>query len=353
MNPPRWMSEEGPDSDVAVSSRCRLARNIADYPFPWRADELQSKTAAEQILSAAERCGGALRDSHAFAAARLSPPDLDRLIEWRYASKTWAEGGANRWLVIARGGALSLLVNEEDHLRIQCILPGSLVESCWAKASEIDAALSRNLQFAWRDQIGFLTAALTNAGTGLRASVLLHLPGLRFAGKLESRLAGAEELGSAVRGLYGEGTAAAGDLFQVSNRRSFGVDPRDLLTEVVASTRLLIEAEREAREKLFGPDAGRLWLAEEVYSALTELYRRDLTPVELLRGISILRLGAARRLIRTPLAAAAEWIAIAGLSASSEQQADRGREEFERTRRSAALRQRLRGLLDSAGTFAG
>jgi protein arginine kinase len=254
---------------------------------------------------------------------------------------------------VTRDGTGSLLINEEDHLRIQVIEPGFLVESCCVKAQEMERAVGQSVRFAHHPRIGYLTSALTNAGTGLRVSVLLHLPGLTRIGQLSAHFDAARELGATVRGLYGEGTLGAAGFYQISNRRSFGVDSRDLAWGVAAFAQRLIEAERESRRMLFQSDAGRVALAEEVYEVLTELKDSDPTPRELLHFVSILRLAASEGLLRVNMASTAEWVAIAGVAAALESEMERGAERFEAGRRSAVLRQRLRRLLEPAGTFTG
>ena len=353
MNAPLWLREEGPDSDVVLSTRCRIARNLESAPFPWRANELQRKFVSESLRNAAERAGGPLRDAESIAAGQQSPEEINRLVEWRYASRTWAEGGSHRWLVGARDGILSLLINEEDHLRIQAISPGFLVESCTSGAQDIERALSLYVPFARHDRIGYLTSALTNAGTGIRVSVFVHLSALMETGDLEPRLATARELGATVRGLFGEGTSGEGGFFQISNRRAFDLHPQDIVSGVTASARMLVNAEREARRALYGSHSGRLSLAEEVYSSLTEIHRRDPSPTELLTVVSILRMGVAEGLVPASLAATAEWVSLAGLSAAFDSEPRREVERFEAARRSATLRQRLRGILERPGTFTG
>jgi protein arginine kinase len=350
---PRWLSESGPDSDVSVSTRCRIARNLAGVPFPWRATPLQLKTSAETLLNATERAGASWQDAESIPSDRLTQEHVHRLVETRLASLAWTRDASHRWLVVGRGGTLSLLVNEEDHARIQSIYPGFAPEAAFDEARSAAQTLESSLDFAQNDRIGYLTAALTNAGTGLRLSVILHLPALVASGGLEPRLNAARELGASVRGLYGEGTQPAGSFFQISNRRAFGLHERDILSEVSASAGRLIEAERASRSDLYGASEGRVALAEKVYDALVDLQSRDPEPAELLQLISLLRLGAAEKLILIDMAAPAEWLSIAGTFAALEKQAGASEIRFQAGRRSAVLRQRLRGLLETKGTFTG
>ena len=350
---PRWLSEAGVDSDIAVSTRCRIARNLAEIPFPWRATPLQLKTAAESLLDSVERAGAAWQGSESIRAERLTQEEMQRLVESRLASLAWTEAASHRWLVVARNGTLSLLANEEDHARIQAIHPGFAPEAAFDDARAAVQSLETSLSIARNERIGYLTAALTNAGTALRLSVILHLPALVASGGLDSPLDAARQLGASVRGLYGEGTRPAGSFFQISNRRAFGLHERDILSEVSASAAHLIEAERTSRRELYGSNAGRVALAEDVYDALVDLHSRDPEPAELLELISLLRLGAAEQLIRVDMAATAEWLSIAGFYAALEKQAGAHEIRFQAGRRSAVLRQHLRGLLETKGTFTG
>src|SRR5579871_6547898 len=135
IRPPNWLTGVGPDSDVAVATRCRLARNLDGLAFPWRADEGDRKTAAERILDAARRAGGPLAAANALCGDHLTDKQAAQLLQWRYASRDWMAGGNHRWLLIAPDRHLSLLVNEEDHIRVQAILPGVQVESAYVMAA--------------------------------------------------------------------------------------------------------------------------------------------------------------------------------------------------------------------------
>ncbi|HXG23642.1 MAG TPA: hypothetical protein VNJ09_03730, partial [Chthonomonadales bacterium] len=215
--PPQWLTDAGPECDVVLSTRCRLARNLAGVPFPWRATEGQRKQVAQAVLDAVERCGAELGQAQRVRGDALDTATITQLLEWQYASRAWMESGMHRWLLAWPDRATSLLVNEEDHLRLQAILPGLQVESNLEAVYRTERALASVLSFAHDERIGFLTTSLNNAGTGLRASVLLHLAGLATSSRLSTVLGAAAEVGCSVRGLYGEGTRGTGDLFQISN----------------------------------------------------------------------------------------------------------------------------------------
>jgi len=350
---PRWLTESGPDNDVVLATRCRIARNLASEPFPWRAAEGERKRAAEALLEAAHRAGGDLARAWMIWGDGLGAEEMARLLEWRYASWDWTQGGSHRWLLIAPDAATSLLVNEEDHVRLQTILPGLQVESVWVQAERRERELASVVPFAWSEQVGFLTVSLTNAGTGLRISALLHLAGLAASETREAVLEAAAQVGCAVRGLYGEGTQGTGELFQVSNTCAFGLDARQIAGRVESAARYLIAAERRARQEQFGTRKGRAALKAAAQDALRRLFREEASPRRLLPLVSVLRLAVTEGVLPGDVAQTAGWIALAGAEAagvtadcSPDTLDRRAAERFEAVRRSAALRQRLRNLME-------
>src|SRR2546430_7927461 len=196
-----WLTQAGPQSDVVVASRCRIARNLAGYPFPWRAGELHRKAAAERVLDSLQRAGGELGAATRIAG-QIGAEHLLQLLERQYVSLDWAHGSSHRWVAIIPSGSASILINEEDHLRIQVILPGVQVESVIEEAERIEHAIGRHLKYARDPEIGYLTASIANAGSGLRISLLMHLAGLEAEDRLEHELRAAVETGCSVRGLY-------------------------------------------------------------------------------------------------------------------------------------------------------
>jgi protein arginine kinase len=345
---PLWLREDGPDSDIVVSTRCRIARNVAAFPFPWRAGELESKQVAESVRIAAER-SGFFRDALVVPGSRVDAETALQLVRWRYASPHWAEGGHSRWLMLSSDTVLSLLVNEEDHIRLQSITPGLQVESVLVLAEGTARAMGSSVAFAELPEVGFLTTSLTNAGTGMRVSVLMHLAGLASttARRLETVLEAARSLGCAVRGLYGEGTSGTGELFQVSNSYTFGIAPEQIADRVASAANYLIEAERTARLDQFGGTAGRERLASAARDIVDALFQIEAPPVQLLKWVSTLRLAVAEGLLPGRLCETAEWVAIAGTEAAVESSGSRADERFQSISRTSALRQRLRPLLSA------
>jgi protein arginine kinase len=343
---PLWLSQFGPEASVVLSTRCRIARNIADFPFPWRATELQRKECAKLIVDAIHR--GSSNLDHAVV---LRPEDLDdaakdRLIEWRYASPKWKEGGSSRLLAIGRSGFLSILAHEEDHLRLQVILPGLQVESAIEAIEKTQHTLAQYLHFAWCKEFGFLTASLANTGTGMRTGALVHLGGLARTGGIDGVLYAAHELGCSVRGLYGEGSLGTGELFQVSNRSSSLKVAGRIAGKIGATVRYMIQAETRARAELFGSAVGKDRLRVAASLAIETVFGRELPPKELLSTVSVLRLAACEGIIGADHCETAAWVSLAGLAAASAEAAHNSRISFEAMRRSAELRQRLRAVSD-------
>ena len=291
---PAWVSADGPGTDVALSTRARLARNIEGRPFPGRAKDADLRRVADEVLDAiysdgAEQRFGKIRVIHPTriqaAAERLA------LVDTQVASRQHVDGGKYRPIVLNETGTLSLMVNEEDHLRIQCILPGLQPMTALQMAQEFDAFLAGKIGYARTDNYGYLTSSLANIGTGLRLSVMLHFAGLSFLGEAVPALTAAMELKISVRGLFGEGTRAFGDIFQVSNETTIGFSEKDITTRVRAAVEHLISREHEARHKLASDK--KTELSEAVERARTAIMEaQSLTGREAMACLSLLRLGS-------------------------------------------------------------
>lgn len=288
----RWMESGGPHPEVVLSSRIRLARNIDGLPFPHRMKEGD----AERLLKAAEegvREINFMGMSSKVELFRLAEtPALERqiLVDKHLISPQQAKEARQKAVAISEDESISIMVNEEDHLRIQVLAPGLQLQETWRVASLVDDALEQKIQYAFDQEIGYLTACPTNVGTGLRASVMMHLPGLvltQQAGRLFHNLS---QLGLVVRGLYGEGTEAAGHIFQISNQNSLGKAEEEIVSHLEAITQKVIEAEKQAREILFRDM--RLQIEDRVARAYGLLSNaRILTSEEAMRLLSDVRLG--------------------------------------------------------------
>lgn len=285
---PSWIAGDGPDADIVVSSRARLARNLAALPFPARASREQLKRVADLVTSAARRLEGLGHDISVVRVDDLSDGDKNNLVNAHVMSPEHLQGGADRLMVLEPAGRIAIMVNEEDHLRIQSILSGLRPEEVWQCVDDIDEELGRHLEFAYSGRYGYLTASVTNAGTGLRISALMHLGGLALLGKLKKTLKAAYELGVSVRGLFGEGTAGLGDFYQVSNEVTLGLEEREIVDRVRGVANYLLAEERGARSLLAEEQHARLGVrATECVKALAS--SRSVSAGDALRLLSPIR----------------------------------------------------------------
>lgn len=225
-----WMRAVGPQGEVVMSSRIRLARNVAGFPFVNRASSPQRR----DLL---EACRRRILDSNLaqkmlwIDLAGSTKLDRQLLVERRLISHQHSQGAAARAVALAADESIAIMVNEEDHLRLQVLRPGMQLASAYDQANHIDDTLESRLDFAYSSKLGYLTACPTNVGTGIRVSVMLHLPGLKLTGEIDKLRRAAKDMHLAVRGFYGEGTEAVGDLYQISNQTTLGQDERQILSE--------------------------------------------------------------------------------------------------------------------------
>ncbi len=216
-----WLRGEGPLSGVVISSRIRLARNLKGYPFLSRADESQRRKINREL---SECIAASPLGKDVFFVDFETTSELDRqvLVERHLVSRQHAEAEGARGVAVSSGERRALMVNEEDHLRIQVLRSGLQLEALWTEIRDIDAWLEKQVEYAYHERYGYLTACPTNVGTGLRVSVMLHLPALKLAKEIDRVFRAAHDMKLAVRGIYGEGTEAIGDFYQISNQISLG-----------------------------------------------------------------------------------------------------------------------------------
>lgn len=239
----------GPNDQIVMSSRVRLARNLRKLPFPSWAKKPDRLRVLETILPAVESLPQL--DPH-FASAMddLTPLDRQILVERHLISREHAAKGAGSGLVVNQEESICVMVNEEDHLRIQSLRPGLQVKACWQAIDALDSALETKLDYAFSPELGYLTACPTNLGTGIRVSAMLHLPGLVLAEEITRIINAANKLNFAVRGLYGEGTEALGNVFQVSNQMTLGESEPQIIERISKALNQIIEEEENARATL-------------------------------------------------------------------------------------------------------
>ena len=289
--PSEWLSGDGPHAEMVLSTRIRLARNLNNVPFTHRARD-------EQLQGVLLSVGGAAERSSAFRGGlllRISElPALDRqvLVERHLVSHELGDGARPRGILVASDERLSLMVNEEDHLRLQAMASGFQLSEAWSLADHADDELADGLDFAFSDELGYLTSCPTNAGTGLRASVLIHLPALVLLEEIQKVLKSIMQVGLNVRGFYGEHSEVMGNLFQISNQTTLGRSERDSIESLERVTRQIIEHEERARERMVR-DA-RVQIEDKVWRAYGTLrYCRSIHAREVINLCSAVRLGVA------------------------------------------------------------
>jgi len=291
-----WLKADGPEADIVFSSRIRLARNLRGFIFPPWADNSMLKHVSETVLNAVENCNY-LKNSYLIDIDKLSSVERRFLLERHLISVEFSNGGSNRFLVIQKGDLVSLMINEEDHLRLQTIFSGLQLQEAWRVTDKLDDELEKYLDYAFLPQFGYLTSCPTNTGTGIRASCMLHLPALVTARKINELLKGISQLGLVARGLYGEGTASYGDFFQISNQVTLGLKEEEIVDNVARVTSQVIEQEKKAREILLNRSGSRL--KDEIgraYGILTNAHL--INSQEAISLLSKLRMGVSLRLLR-------------------------------------------------------
>jgi len=244
-----WLRGTGPNSHIVMSSRTRLARNIDKYPFSHWANRKQSEEILSMVKAAADATNF-LKNALFLRLKDLSEVDRFFLVERHLMSPEHAENVEYKALIVDPKEIVSIMVNEEDHLRIQVLQSGYNLMECWRILDEIDTELSKRLPFAYSAKYGYLTACPTNTGTGLRGSVMLHLPALVFAAQIDKVLQATAKLLLNIRGLYGEGTEASDNIFQVSNQVSMGIAEEDIVDNIERIINQIIAREEAARRAI-------------------------------------------------------------------------------------------------------
>jgi len=327
-----------------ISTRYRIARNLAGMPFPHRASDAERRRVAELVSEAVERGQTELGVLVSASADELNRDDFDWLIDRRYVSADWLIARPGRWIGVATDGSASILTNEEDHIRLQAILPGLLVESVRQTCIRYAGILATTLQFSRNERIGFLTASLANAGSGVRVGVLMHLAALSAEGSLPRHLDAALATGCSVRGLYGEGSVGTGSFYQLSTGLG-RADERMQQERISTTARYLIDAERRSRIEQFSNPDGRRYLTDAAQRAVETLFTQDVSPKILLQQVSVMRLAIAQGILPGPLTRTAEWVVMAGAGAAGPTDVETSRDRFEAVRRSALVRQQLRDII--------
>lgn len=288
--PVPFFRETGPMSDIVISSRIRLARNVAGYPFISKATEEQRAELTKQFR---ERVDPKISDGKWEYVDLEQLDELDRqvLVERHLISRQLAEIRGSRGVSISQDETVSVMVNEEDHFRIQVLRSGFRLDEIWEEINRIDDRIEERIDYAFHSRYGYLTACPTNVGTGLRVSVMLHLPALKLTNEIERVFRAARDMHLAVRGLFGEGTEATGDFFQISNQVTLGRTEEEIIDDFKSLVvPRIVEYENRARKCLVGEKSraldDRVWRS---YGALR--YARSIGSDETMQHLSNLRMG--------------------------------------------------------------
>ena len=294
-----WLDASGDHADIVLSTRIRLARNVEGYAFTPRARDGERLRVLSQLREALPRIP-VLANNLLFRLDELPVQDRQLLHERHLVSKELAgidpQHPVRHGAAVFLGDGLGVMVNEEDHLRLQSLRSGFALQEAYATLARLDGEVGAAVPYAYHSEFGFLTACPTNTGTGMRASVLIHLPGLVLTKEISKVLAGMQQVGLTYRGLYGEGSEVVGNFFQISNQTTLGRSEEELLDLLMRVVRHVVEQEEKARKVLLRDAAfiieDKLWRA---YGTLR--YARSLTFDEAMNYLSGVRLAAGLKLI--------------------------------------------------------
>ena len=288
-NSGEWLKGDGPHRNIVVSSRVRLARNLRSKPFPGWAKKAERIEVLKIVKSAVEQLPD-MEDAYTENLEALSPLEKQVLVERHLISREHAAKGVGSGVVMNVNQSLSFMINEEDHLRMQAICCGLQLGKVFAMINQADSELEPMLDFAFHPQLGYLTACPSNVGTGMRASAMLHLPGLVMSDQMNKIINSVNKIGLAVRGLHGEGTEAMGNLFQVSNQTTLGEAEEEIISRLNDVIEKIIEHECNARQLLLQKKP--VTLLDQIGRAYGVLfYAHSISSKEALNLLSVIKLG--------------------------------------------------------------
>lgn len=278
-----------------MSTRIRLARNLHEYPFPVRLDKKGETQVCEKVRDALFGGNSHMKDEFAYIKMdSLSETEAVALAEKHLISPEFASERAGRALILNKDESVSIMLCEEDHVRIQVMTPGLDMEGAYETADRIDTLLDSALGFAFDKDLGYLTQCPTNLGTGMRASVMLHLPALTACGQIGKLASTVSKLGLTIRGSYGEGSETKGDFYQLSNQVTLGISEKAAMDNLKSITMQLVERERNLRKEMIGSAQ----IQDKIFRAYGVLkHSRMLSSSEFMELISLVRLGACERLL--------------------------------------------------------
>jgi protein arginine kinase len=290
-----WLRGGGDESDIVISSRVRLARNLKGFSFLTKASPEDRQAVARLIREAILKAE--LDETVYVDMEDLSTMDRMLLVERHLISMELANGTGERGVAFAETETHSLMINEEDHFRIQVLKPGLSLDEAYREAVALDSKLEAHLDYAFSSQFGYLTVCPTNVGTGMRASIMVHLPALVFMKQIDKVFQAVSKINLAVRGLYGEGTQASGDFYQISNQVTLGRSEEELIQDLLRVVPRIADYERRSRALWMKED--RILLEDRVFRALGMLQQaRKIASEETLDHLSAVRMGVHLGIVR-------------------------------------------------------
>ncbi|MBI3307348.1 MAG: protein arginine kinase [Candidatus Omnitrophica bacterium] len=296
-----WLRSSGPNSDIVISSRVRLARNLSGFPFLGKLNNELQEDIVESVEEAVKK-SSFLKDASYFRYHSLTDLDRQFLLERHLISREHAGEKGDKAVAITHNEVVSLMILEEDHIRLQAFQTGFNLIEAWRIVTQVDDELEKNLDYSFSSELGYLTACPTNVGTGLRASCMLHIPSLVLTKQVHKVLQALSKLNLAARGLYGEGTQAVGNFFQFSNQMTLGQNEEEIIDNLERVIRQVIDHEREAREYLRQKRKAKF--EDQIWRAVGTLKSsRVISSQEATQLLSLLQLGINMELIKSDLKA--------------------------------------------------
>lgn len=286
----KWLDSEGSDKDIVVSSRIRLARNIKNIKFPHELNDEIAEEVKNKINNSVMVYEKINDNFKYYDLKDINPIQRRVLVEKHLISPGLLQHNDIGGFLLRNDEKITVMINEEDHIRMQVIYPGFSLESCWEEVNKLDDLIEQNIEYAFDEKLGYLTSCPTNIGTGMRASVMLHLPSLVLTKQINGIFQAVNQIGLTVRGLYGEGSNSTGNLFQISNQITLGESEIDIIQKLKNIVRQLITNERHAREKIY--KFNKIKMEDKVYRSLGILKNaRIMNSKEAMELLSDIKLG--------------------------------------------------------------
>ena len=288
----KWYEQNAPDSDVVISSRVRLARNLENYPFSAKIVEDQAIALVNEVKGITNLLSE--KDKRKFYACNISTlSDIDKtaMVERHIVSPLLAEKEQTTGLILAEDETVSIMINEEDHIRIQAIVGGMNLEQAYEEADRVDDIAYEKLHFAYDEKYGYLTSCPTNAGTGMRASCMVFLPALSSARMIQKLIEEVGKYGVTIRGIYGEGTKSLGNIYQISNQKTMGNSESEIIENLKRIVLQVVKQERKRREYMLSVSADEI--EDQVFRSYGILrYARQMSSEDAMTLLSQLKFGA-------------------------------------------------------------